>query len=75
MWKEENNHLTKDFIFIDFAEAWAFLEKVKIVAEQLNHHPEITNMYNKVTLSLSTHDAWDIVTQKDHDFAKAVDSF
>ncbi len=73
-WKEQDNKLTKDFEFKDFVQAFSFLTKVALVAEKANHHPEIFNVYNKVTISLSTHDAGDIVTQKDRDLAEKIDA-
>ncbi|WP_020532167.1 4a-hydroxytetrahydrobiopterin dehydratase [Flexithrix dorotheae] len=74
MWKEENNQLTKSFEFKDFKEAFAFMTKVAMLAEQQNHHPYWTNVYNKVEIFLNTHDAGDIVTDKDHQLAKAIDA-
>ncbi len=72
-WKEENHQLEKKFLFKDFIEAFAFLSKVAILSEKHNHHAEIYNVYNKVKLTLSTHDAGNTVTQKDHDLANAID--
>jgi 4a-hydroxytetrahydrobiopterin dehydratase len=73
MWKEENNRLKKSFQFKNFVEAFAFMTKVAFVAEKMNHHPFWTNVYNTVSFELSTHDAGDIVTEKDHRLAKAID--
>ena len=73
MWKEQNNKLVQEFQFDDFITAFAFLTKVAILAEKHNHHPEIYNVYNTVKLSLSTHDAGDIVTEKDRKLAAAID--
>jgi 4a-hydroxytetrahydrobiopterin dehydratase len=73
MWKEENNHLKKDFQFKNFIEAFGFMTQVAILAEKQNHHPFWTNVYNKVSIELSTHDAGDIITEKDHALAKAID--
>jgi 4a-hydroxytetrahydrobiopterin dehydratase len=75
MWKEENNKLTKTFVFKDFIEAFAFMTKVAIVAEKMNHHPTWTNTWNKVNIELSTHDAGNIVTELDRTLAKAIDKF
>jgi 4a-hydroxytetrahydrobiopterin dehydratase len=72
-WKEENNRLKKTFQFKDFTEAFGFMTKVALVAEKMNHHPLWTNVYNRVSFELSTHDAGDIVTEKDHKLAKAID--
>ena len=55
-WKIENKILKCEYNFKDFLEAFSFLTKVALIAEQLNHHPEIWNVYNKVILNLSTHD-------------------
>lgn len=72
-WKEKNNRLTKTFEFEDFAEAFGFMTKVALVAEKMNHHPTWTNTWNKVSFELSTHDAGDIVTDKDKKLAEAID--
>lgn len=73
MWKEENNRLTKTFKFSNFVEAFGFMTKVALLVEKQNHHPFWTNVYNTVTIELNTHDAGDIVTDKDHALAKAID--
>jgi 4a-hydroxytetrahydrobiopterin dehydratase len=73
MWKEENNKLTKTFVFKDFIEAFGFMTKVAIVAEKMNHHPTWTNTWNTVNVELSTHDAGNIVTELDRTLAKAID--
>lgn len=72
-WKEQNNRLKKDFKFKDFSEAFAFMTRVAMVAEKMNHHPFWTNVYNSVNIELSTHDAGDVVTDKDRKLAKAID--
>ena len=74
MWKEENNTLKKSFQFKDFVEAFSFMTRVALVAEKMNHHPFWTNVYNKVSFELTTHDAGDIVTDKDRTLAKAIDA-
>lgn len=73
MWKEENNRLTKTFVFADFIEAFGFMTKVAIVAEKMNHHPTWTNTWNKVSFELSTHDAGNTVTDLDRTLANAID--
>jgi len=73
MWTEENNQLTRHFTFTNFIEAFAFLTKVAFLAEKHKHHPHIINVYNKVSLHLYTHDAGNIVTEKDHQLATAID--
>lgn len=73
-WKEKENALVREFKFRNFVEAFSFLAKVALIAEKMNHHPQILNSYNKVTLTLSTHDAGDIITQKDHELSKKIDA-
>ena len=73
MWEEKNNRLTKTFQFKDFVEAFGFMTKVALVAEKMDHHPFWTNVYNRVTIELSTHDAGDIVTEKDRKLAMEID--
>ncbi len=72
-WLTKDNKLVKEFKFKDFIDAFAFLTKVAFAAEKQNHHPEIYNVYNKVIISLQTHDAGNIVTEKDHKLAKTID--
>jgi 4a-hydroxytetrahydrobiopterin dehydratase len=74
MWIEENNRLKKSFQFKDFIEAFSFMTKVAIVAEKMDHHPNWSNVYNRVTIELSTHDAGDIVTDKDRKLAETIDT-
>lgn len=73
MWKEENNRLSRTFTFKDFQEAFAFMTRVAFIAEKMNHHPEWTNVWNKVEIHLNTHDAGGIVTEKDRQLAAAID--
>ena len=73
MWEEKDNCLTRDFRFKDFTQAFAFMTAVAIEAEKMNHHPNWQNVYNTVSFELSTHDAGDIVTEKDHALAKTID--
>jgi 4a-hydroxytetrahydrobiopterin dehydratase len=72
-WTEENNALKRSFKFQDFSEAFGFLSRVAIEAEKAQHHPEIHNVYNQVSISLSTHDAGNTVTEKDRKLAEAID--
>ena len=74
MWKEENNSLYRKFEFKDFSEAFAFMTRVALEAEKMDHHPLWTNVYNTVEIWLSTHEAGDIVTDKDKKLAKRIDS-
>ncbi|MBL0049410.1 MAG: 4a-hydroxytetrahydrobiopterin dehydratase [Bacteroidetes bacterium] len=73
MWKENKNSLNKTFTFKDFSEAFAFMTRVALIAEKMNHHPNWKNVYNKVEINLNTHDAGDVVTDKDRKLAKAID--
>ena len=74
MWKEENNTLSRKFTFTNFSEAFGFMTRVALVAEQMNHHPNWSNVYNVVEIWLSTHDAGNIVTEKDRVLANAIDA-
>ena len=74
MWEEKNNTLYRKFEFKNFSEAFAFMTRVALEAEKMDHHPMWTNVYNKVEISLSTHDAGDIVTDKDRKLAKKIDA-
>jgi 4a-hydroxytetrahydrobiopterin dehydratase len=74
MWTKKNNALYKKFIFKDFSEAFAFMTRVAIEAEKMNHHPLWSNVYNNVEICLSTHDAGDIITEKDQLLAKKIDA-
>lgn len=73
MWTENNNQLYQKFIFSDFNEAFGFMSRVALVAEKMDHHPTWTNVWNTVEIWLSTHDAGNIVTQKDKQLAQAID--
>lgn len=69
---EERDAIRRDFRFADFAEAFAFMTRVALVAERMNHHPEWSNAWNRVSVTLTTHDA-DGVTHKDIALARAID--
>jgi 4a-hydroxytetrahydrobiopterin dehydratase len=73
MWKEENNKLTQTFKFKDFVEAFGFMSSVALIAEKMDHHPNWSNVYNQVTIELTTHDAGNVVTKKDRELAAAID--
>lgn len=73
MWTEENNSLKQTFTFKDFSEAFAFMTRVALIAEKMNHHPNWNNVWNKVEITLNTHDAGDIVTEKDRKLAAEID--
>ncbi len=74
MWTYKDDKLLMDIKLKNFSEALSFLVKVGIEAERLNHHPEIHNIYNRVTLKLTTHDAANRVTQKDIVLARAIEN-
>ncbi len=71
-WKEDQSSLKADFQFDTFIEAFAFMTQVAIYAEKYNHHPHWENVYNKVSITLSTHDAGNTVTEKDRKLAKKI---
>ena len=73
MWNEENNSLKKTFKFKNFSEAFAFMSRVAFLAEKMNHHPDWSNVYNTVEISLNTHDAGNTVTEKDRKLAQEID--
>ncbi|MGZ5246027.1 MAG: 4a-hydroxytetrahydrobiopterin dehydratase [Flavitalea sp.] len=73
MWTEENNALYRKITFKDFSEAFSFMTRVAMEAEKMNHHPKWTNVYNTVEIWLNTHDAGDLVTEKDHKLAEKID--
>jgi 4a-hydroxytetrahydrobiopterin dehydratase len=71
-WKFKEDGIEKKFVFENFVEALGFIVKVGVLSEKVNHHPEIFNVYNKLNLRLSTHDA-NGLTEKDFKLAKAID--
>ncbi len=72
-WTTQNDKLQKEFVFNDFSEAFAFMTRVALLAEKADHHPEWSNVWNKVSITLTTHSAGNKITQKDLDLAKAID--
>lgn len=72
-WKLLDDHLVREFKFKDFIEAFGFMTKVALLAQQANHHPEWSNVYNKVKICLTTHDAGGI-TSKDTDLALEIEN-
>ena len=71
-WNFENNGIVRKFQFKDFSQALGFIVQVGILAEKAGHHPELFNVYNKVNIRLTTHDA-NGVTNKDFDLAAQID--
>ena len=72
-WIFENDCLKRNFEFSNFRDAMSFLVRISFEADQRDHHPEIFNCYNRVSLSLNTHDAGGKVTGKDFSLASAID--
>lgn len=72
-WKVEENFLHKTFAFKNFETAIQFMHKASIEISHLNHHPEWTNIYNKVEVKLTTHDANHTITEKDYELAEILD--
>jgi len=72
-WTENNDALERSFQFADFTEAFAFMTRVAFAAEAAGHHPEWTNVYNRVSIRLTTHDAGNTITDKDRDLAATID--
>lgn len=73
-WAHTNNKLCRDFVFIDFSNAFAFMTQVALLAEKADHHPNWSNVYNRVTIELTSHDAGNTVTAKDAALAQAINS-
>ncbi len=71
-WIEKDDALQATFEFKDFKEAFAFMTQVAMIAEKLDHHPDWTNVWNKVSFKLNTHDAGGKVTEKDYELAAAI---
>ncbi len=74
MWNETTESLQQEFTFKDFSEAFAFMTRVALAAEKMDHHPTFKNTYNKVHITLSTHDAGNTVTEKDKKLAATIDA-
>ena len=73
-WVLEDNQLKRTFEFENFMEAFSFMTKVAFLAEKMDHHPNWSNVYNKVDISLCTHSANNTVTEKDRELARRIDS-
>jgi len=73
MWEEKENSLYRKFEFKDFNQAFSFITGVALAAEKMDHHPRWGNIYNVVEIWLNTHDAGDVVTEKDRKLAKLID--
>jgi 4a-hydroxytetrahydrobiopterin dehydratase len=64
-WHIEQNKLTRQFVFLDFNQAFGFMTRVALLAEVADHHPNWSNVYNQVEIQLTSHDAGNVVTDKD----------
>lgn len=73
-WSWAEDRLQRDFLFENFVQAFGFMAKVAVLAEKMNHHPEWSNVYNRVSIALTTHDAGNRVSLKDLQLAQAIES-
>lgn len=73
-WMERSGGLERSFVFKDFSEAFAFMTRVALIEEKHGHHPTWTNTYNRVDVQLTTHDAGNVVTDKDRRMAAAINA-
>ena len=74
-WSLADDRLVRTYRFSSFREAMSFVVRVAFEAEDMDHHPEIRNVYSRVEISLTTHDAGDKVTEKDVEFARRIEHF
>ena len=74
MWKQVEDALVAELVFKNFVDAFAFMTDVAALAEKHDHHPEWSNVYNRVTIRLTTHDAGNQVTDKDRKLAEAIEA-
>jgi 4a-hydroxytetrahydrobiopterin dehydratase len=73
-WKKEDGFLQKNYKFVHFTNAMAFVNKIAVVAEEMNHHPDILlHSYNQVLIKTMTHDVGEI-TDKDYTLSKKIDA-
>lgn len=73
-WTETPEELNKTFVFRDFNAAFSFMTRVALLAEKKNHHPDWRNSWNKVEISLSSHDKGRMVTELDREMARIIDT-
>lgn len=71
--RKDGAAITRQFMFKDFAQAWGFMEQVAALAEAQDHHPEWSNVYNRVEITLTTHDAGGL-SARDVQLARAIDA-
>ncbi len=74
MWQEKGDALVAELLFKDFIDAFAFMTIVAELAEAQQHHPEWSNVYNRVSMRLTTHDAGNSITEKDRKLASAIEA-
>ena len=74
IWNESQGALRAELTFADFAEAFAFMTRVGLIAQQQGHHPDMSISWNRVTITITTHDAGNTVTDKDRQLAEAIDA-
>lgn len=74
-WRFENDSLRKRFALESFRSAISFMVRLAFEAEELNHHPDLRNVYNTVDVTLTTHDAGNKVTKMDVELARAIEKF
>lgn len=72
-YNDSRDAITRSIAFTDFAEAFGFMAQVALIAERMNHHPEWTNVYNRVEVTLTTHDAAGL-SHRDVELAEAIDA-
>lgn len=72
-WVEKENALHATFTFKNFSEAFAFMTRVAMLSEKMDHHPEWRNVWNTVEITLRTHSAGNTITEKDRELARAID--
>jgi 4a-hydroxytetrahydrobiopterin dehydratase len=71
-WTEEDGRLRRELTFANFSEAWAFMSRVALLAEKAGHHPNWSNVWNRVEIELTSHDAGNTVTERDVQLAEAI---
>ena len=72
-WDESDGALRTELTFADFAEAFAFMTRVGLVAQEQGHHPDMAISWNKVSITITTHDAGNVATDNDRKLASAID--
>ena len=71
---ESDGAMRAEFTFADFAEAFAFMTRVGLLAQEQGHHPDMAISWNAVTITITTHDAGNTITEKDRKLAAAIDA-